>query len=159
MAGIRLLLGILLLLTLPTALTACGGDDAPSREDYAKNADGICADIERELSSLNKLDPNTPEELSGFITQLKSKINEGVDRLSNLDRPEGDAGRTADQFINALEDEIGNQAIPALDELEAAGKERDRAKLRAAVRKLEALEQTRSDQLARELGADKCAEA
>jgi hypothetical protein len=147
------------LAALVWAVAACGGgDDAPSREEFARNADGVCADIERQLKSLNRINPNTPGELSAFLGQLKSRINEGVKRLSELDRPEGDAGKTADEFISTLDDELRNQAIPALDELEAAAKKRDQIKLRAAVRKLDALEETRSDQLARELGADKCGE-
>jgi hypothetical protein len=159
MRSLRSWLGAsLTLAVLAPAVAACGGDDAPSREEFARNADGICADIERELKSLNRINPNTPGELSAFLGQLKSRINEGVKRLSELERPEGDAGKTADEFISTLDDELRQQAIPALDELEAAAKQRDEIKLRAAARKLDALKETRSDRLARELGADKCGE-
>lgn len=57
---------------------------------------------------------------------------------ATLDRPEGDAGKTPDQFIEALEGELRTQAIPALDEADAAVKAGDRAKLRAADKKLDA---------------------
>lgn len=139
-------------------LSACGGDDAPSQEEFAKNADGVCTDVEQELKSLGKINANSPEELSGLVDQLKSRINEGVERLTKLDRPKGDAGKTAEDFVNTLNNELRTQAIPALDELQQAARERDRVKLRAAGRKLDALSETRSDQLARKLGADECAQ-
>jgi hypothetical protein len=149
----------ILLLAAASFVAACGGgDDAPSRAEFAKNADAICADVEKDINTLDKVNPETPAELSNLIDQLKSKFNDGVQRLADLDRPDGDDGKTADEFVTALQSEFKGQAIPALDELETAAKEKDRVKLRAAARKLDALEDSRSEDLARKLGAKKCAE-
>jgi hypothetical protein len=149
-----------LLLAAACIVAACGdsGDDAPSRAEFAQNADSICADVEKDINTLDKVNPETPAELANLIDQLKAKFNDGVDRLAALERPSGDDGKTAEEFVTALQSEFEEQAIPALDALEQAAKEQDRAKLRAAARKLDALEDTRSEDLARKLGAKKCAE-
>ena len=152
---------LLAVAVLPTVLAigGCGGDDgAPSRKDYAQDADRVCSDVEDQLERINRTDPDSPDELAAELERIKTAVRKGLRRLRRLERPEGDAGETADQLVRQLDRELEGQAFPALDRLKAAARKRDPVARRAAARRLAALDDSRSDRLARKLGADECAE-
>jgi hypothetical protein len=50
-------------------LAACGGDDAPSREDFASEADRICREAEKELEELGE-SADSPEEIADAIDEV-----------------------------------------------------------------------------------------
>ena len=63
-----------LLFAIPLAALAfagCGGDDAPSKEDFAADAEKICADLEKQGDELSKAEPDSVEEVSTFATDAK----------------------------------------------------------------------------------------
>jgi hypothetical protein len=138
-------------------LVGCGGSDPPSKQEFAQNADKICADVESRVNELNKANPQSISDLTRFIDQLKSTVDDGINRLQGLDRPKGDAGNTAKQFTDTLDTEYKDQVLPALDQLEKAVVDRDKKALRAASKRLDAVKDTKSNQLAAQLGAKKCA--
>ena len=141
------------------ALSACGGDDGDgvSREDYAERVDRVCGDAERELRQLNLGGAETRAEITALIDDVIVKSRAAVDRVKALERPEGDAGETADRFVGALDRELEQEALPALEDLKNAIRSGDREAAADAAERLNALENTESDRFARELGADGCA--
>ena len=102
--------------------------------------------------------PQSASELNRFIDQLKRAVESGISRLQALDRPEGDAARTAQQFTDTLDHQYEDQVLPALDELQKAVIDRDKKGLEAASKKLDSISDTESNKLASRLGAKRCAQ-
>ena len=73
-----------------------------------------------------------------------------------LERPEGDAGKTAEEFTEGFKSELNNKIVPALEDLQAALREKDVQGVQEAAEKLQSLETSKSDKAARELGATAC---
>jgi hypothetical protein len=139
-------------------LAGCGGSDSPSKQDFAEKADKICTDVENRVNELNKANPQSISDLTRFIDQLKAAVDDGINRLQDLDRPEGQTGATAKQFTDTLDSEYENQVLPALDQLEKAVVDRDKKALKAASKRLQGVKDTKSNELATQLGAKKCAQ-
>lgn len=150
---------VLALLLATLALPACGGDDddGVSREDYAERVDRVCDDAVRELRELDLRGAETRAEITGLFDDLIVKSRAAVDRVKALERPEGDAGETADRFVGALDREFERGLLPALEDLKNAILSGDREAAADAAERLNALENAESDRFARELGADGCA--
>jgi hypothetical protein len=135
-----------------------GGGGAPSKHDFAGNADKICSDVSRRVAELNRGRPRSVPDLTHFIEQLKVAVNDGIRRLQALERPKGSDGATARKFTDTADREYKNVVLPALNQLELAVIKRDKKALKAASKKLKnAQAQKRSSQLAAQLGASKCA--
>jgi hypothetical protein len=147
-----------LILVLGAVLAGCGGDDAPSKEEFAQEADKVCAKVEDRIQELDNADPDSPAEFEQLIDDIKATGNAGVAQLKDLERPDGDTGEQAEQFVTATTREWEQQGVPALDELVEAVRSKDEVALRAAGRKLDALENSPSEKIATQLGADECAE-
>lgn len=150
---------VLALLLATLALPACGGDDddGVSREDYAERVDRVCDDAVRELRELDLRGAESRAEITGLFDDLIVKSRAAVDRVKALERPEGDAGETADRFVGALDREFERGLLPALEDLKNAILSGDREAAADAAERLNALENAESDRFARELGADGCA--
>lgn len=150
---------VLALLLATLALPACGGDDddGVSREDYAERVDRVCDDAVRELRELDLRGAETRAEITGLFDDLIVKSRAAVDRVKALERPQGDAGETADRFVGALDREFERGLLPALEDLKNAILSGDREAAADAAERLNALENAESDRFARELGADGCA--
>jgi hypothetical protein len=140
------------------ALAGCGGDDKPSKEDFAKSAEAICADLEKQSDELSKAEPKSVEDVAQFATKAKTTAEDAVKRIRDVELPEGADGDKAKEWQDAVSSEAEDQLIPALDELKAAADANDEQALVAAAQKIEALESTKSDALAKEIGADGCAD-
>ncbi|HEV2061477.1 MAG TPA: hypothetical protein VGR12_01385 [Solirubrobacteraceae bacterium] len=139
-------------------VVGCGGEDAPTREEFARSANAICADLERQGEALGETKVTSPDEVTAFTERARQTTREAVERIRELEVPEGADGEVA----RAWQDEIASQAedelIPALDRVERAAKEGDKQELLAAAQELEAVESARAERLAADLGADRCAE-
>lgn len=144
-------------LLIPSALAVagCGG---VSREDYAQDLDEICADIEDQTESIGEANPDNPAELTGQLDDLRDATTEGIDRMKALERPDGDDGEKAEEYVNELETTFNGEVVPALDDLEAAVEAKDQVKVQAAATRLQSVDSEQSDKLAEELGAEECAE-
>ena len=144
-------------LLIPSALAvaACGG---VSKEDYAQDLDEICSDIEDQTQKIGEVRPDNPSELTGQLTDLRDAIRRGIDRMKDLERPDGDDGETAEQYVDSLETTLNDEFLPALDDLEEAVKAKDQVKARSAATRLQSIDEDRTEQLAEDLGADECAE-
>jgi hypothetical protein len=149
---------VLAVLLAALGLPACGGDDeGVSREDYADQVDRVCRQTERELNDLDVRGARTSAEVTTLIDDVIVKSRAAVDRLGALERPGGDAGETAERFVDTLQREFDERALPALEDLKKAIRTGDRAAAADAADRLSGLENAESDRFARELGADSCA--
>jgi hypothetical protein len=148
----------LILLVLALGLAACGGgdDDAPSKADFAASADKICKNAETALQNVGE-DAKSPDEVAAAVDKVIDETQKSIDELQGLERPDGDAGAAAGEFVDALSSDIEDKGIPALEDLRDALKENDQQAAQAAAQKLQAIETTNSDKLARDIGAKGCA--
>jgi hypothetical protein len=148
----------ILLGLLAFGLASCGGgDDAPSREDFAERANEICRDTEQALEDVGQ-NAESPQDIADAVDRVIEESRNAVEELADLERPEGDAGETAEEFVNATRREIQDEGIPALEELREALESGDQEAAQEAARRLQEIETGDSTRAARELGADACAE-
>ena len=136
-------------------LSACG-EDKPSRAEFATQAEKICADIEKAGDSLGS--PDSAKELPAFVDKATKTLDDGVSRMQKLETPDGDAGKKAEEFVSQLETDANDKLKPALQELKSAAEKEDQQALAASAEKLQKLDTSESDKLAREIGAEGCAE-
>jgi CHASE3 domain sensor protein len=141
-------------------LVACGDDggSAPSRAEFAKDAEKICKETEKELESFGQ-NINSPEEAADAIDKVIEQARKAADDLADLDRPEGDTGETATKFAESFRTELEDKLIPALEALKRAIRDKDPQAMQEAASKLQGLEASESDRYARELGINACAGA
>ena len=149
-------LAAILLTLLAFAAASCNGDDPPSQDEFAGQANGICRQAEQSLENLAE-EVESREEIPEAIDRVIKEARQTVDELDDLERPEGEAGETAEQFVNATRTEIQDVGIPALEELRGAVESDDRGAIREAALRLRGIDTSASNRAARELGATDCA--
>jgi hypothetical protein len=147
----------ILLALLAFGLAACGGDDAPSRQEFADRADEICRKAERAFENVGE-NAESPEEIADALDRVIEESRNALDDLADLEQPEGDAGETAEEFVDATRTEIQDEGIPALEDLREAIESGDQEAAQAAAQRLQGIDSEASNRAARELGADACAE-
>ena len=149
----------LIVALLGFGLAACGGDDdggsAPSKAEFAKDADKICQDTEKEIEKIGQ-SASSPDALADAIDKVIAASKNAANKLTDLERPDGDAGDTATKFAEGFEQELNDKLIPALEKLKKAIQDKDAQAAQAAAADLQKLESTQSDKYARELGATAC---
>jgi hypothetical protein len=148
----------LLVVLLSLGIAACGGGDdgsAPSKEEFANDADKICQDTEKEIEKIGQ-GASSPDELGDALDKVIAAAKDGANKLTDLERPDGDAGDTATKFAEGFEQELNDKLIPALEKLKKAIQDKDAQAAQAAAADLQKLESTQSDKYARELGATAC---
>jgi hypothetical protein len=152
----------LVVVLMSIGLIACGDDDdsgsAPSKQEFANDAERICKDTEKALENFGE-NVNSPEEAADAIDKVIERARKAADDLANLDRPEGETGETATKFAEGFKSELEDKLVPALEDLKSALKSGDPQKIQEAAGKLQGLEATESDRYARQLGIRACAGA
>ena len=136
-------------------LLGCGGDDAPSKDEFANDAERICRETEQEIEQIGR-SAGSPEEVAEAIDKVIDKSRNAADDLVDLERPEGGDGDTAEKFVEGFESELDGKVVPALEDLRRALEEKDPKAVREAAQRLQQLEASESDRFARELGANAC---
>jgi hypothetical protein len=149
-------LALLPLLAL-ALLPACNGDDPPTREEFAQAAEKICRQAQDDLQDIGQ-GAESPDELAGVVEDVVDRLRESVDELNDLELPEGQAGETAERFVSAIDGQISDQGIPLLEDFRDAVREGDRQAAQQALGKLEQIDEARTDELARQVGAQACVE-
>jgi hypothetical protein len=149
----------MLLCALAFGLVSCGGDDddgAPSKQEFANKANEICQNASQALEDVGE-NAESPDEIADAVDRVIAKSRDAMEDLSNLERPEGDAGETAQEFVDATRTEIQDKGIPALEDLRDAIKSGDQAAAQEAAQRLQGISTEGSQKAAKELGADECA--
>ncbi len=152
----RSAVGLLTLgLALALALAACGGDGGGqlSREEFIRQANEICGRYDERLQESERKveEAQTTEELAQVIEEALPTVREGFDELEALEPPD-ELQRDVDEW-NRLNDE-GLRQLEGLREAAEAG---DEERLRSLAEQAGENED-RSDEIARRIGADRCAE-
>ena len=137
-------------------IAGCGGDDAPSKDEFVKAADEVCKDLDRQSQELQRSEPDNVQEIVEFARKARETTQEAVRRIRELEVPEGADGDKAQAWQEAVTAEAENQLLPALDDLEKAAEANNERALVAAAQRIDQLEATRSDKLANELGMKEC---
>ena len=148
---------ILLGLLAFTIASCGGGDGGPSREEFAERANEICRQAEQSLENVGQ-EAESPAEIANAVDRVIEESRNAVDELADLERPEGDAGETAETFVNATRTEIEEKGIPALEDLRDALAEGDQQAAQEAAQELQSIDSDASNKAAKDLGADECAE-
>jgi bisphosphoglycerate-dependent phosphoglycerate mutase len=143
------------LLLCCAGLAACGG--GVSKEDYAADLDEVCVDIEEKTEEIGQAEVSNPNELSAQLDDIRTAIEDGIARMKDIERPDGEDGETAEEYVSKLEQTLNQEVLPALDDLEKAVLAKDQDAIRAAATRLQGIDEEETDRLAAELGADECA--
>jgi hypothetical protein len=146
----------LTLIVIALGLVACGGGggSAPSKSEFAANANKICADTQKNLQNLGKATSTT--EVANQIDKVIGEMKKSVDQLKGLDQPDGSAGDAADKFVKATETDINGKGVPALEDLRDAIKKKDQKAAQKAYQRLQAINTSNSQKLARDAGVKSC---
>ena len=142
---------------LTLGLAACGGGDGVSKEQFAKEANAVCADLEKSLDGLSQSNPNSADELASTVDKLQKEVDDGVARLQKIERPSGQAGEDAKAFVDGLSKQVDEEIQPAFADMKTAAQEEDQELLGKAVQELQAVDSDKTNELARKAGADGCA--
>jgi flavin-binding protein dodecin len=147
----------LTLIVLALGLVACGGGDsgAPSKADFAASANKICQDADKQLKDLAA--GSSRAQITEAIDKAIDQTQSSVDKLKNLEQPDGADGQAAEKFVNAVQTDIEKNGIPVLKDLRDAFKNNDQEAVQKAVQRLQGLETTDSSKLANDIGAKACA--
>lgn len=137
------------------ALGACGG---VSKEDYAQDLDEVCSDLEEQLEELDDTQATSEAEVGERFDELRAAIRDATERMKDLERPDGEDGAKAAEWVDKFETTVNEEFLPALNDLEQAVRSKDEVKGRAAAQRLRAIDDEEMQQLAEDLGADDCAE-
>ena len=146
----------LLFILASMLLAACGGEDKPSRADFAADANKICKNAETSLKNVGE-NAKRPDEIAAAVDKVIEETQKSIDDLQALEQPDGAAGEAAGKFVDALSSDIEDKGIPALEDLRDALKANDQQAAQKAAQKLQAIETTNSDKLARAAGINGCA--
>ena len=144
-------------LALALAVAGCGGSgSAPTRAEYARNADRLCVQLEQQVNEAERGSPTSSAEIGAYADRVARALSRGVQALDNVRRPDGKDGAKAKAYVDELRRQVDDEARPALRELKAAAARGDRAGVQAAVRRLRTVDSSKLDRLARAAGADGC---
>ena len=146
----------LVVAALAVIASGCGGSSAPSKATYGKEVDRVCATLDDRVSAIQKKAPQTTEDLVAFADQLQKVLDDGVRRLSEVQRPDGADGQKADAWIKELTREKDQAIKPALADLKKAAQTKDTAAIQRAVKRIQQVDEKKIDQLARDAGARSC---
>ena len=142
---------------LVTVAGCGGGEDRPTKEEFARDANAICADLQKQAGDLSDTKADSVEEVVAFTEKARATAREVVRRVRELEVPEGADGEVATAWQDAVAAQAEDRLIPTLDRFERAAKAGDEQELLAAAQELQALESSRAERLARDLGATRCA--
>jgi hypothetical protein len=147
---------VLIVVALAATASGCGGSSAPSRATYGKKVDKLCTTLDDRVSAIQKKAPQTTDELVAFADDLQKVLDDGVRQLSDVKRPDGDAGDKADAWITELTREKDQAIKPALADLKKAAQTKDTAGIQRAVKRIQQVDEQEVDRLARDAGARSC---
>jgi hypothetical protein len=147
----------ILLVLIAFAALSCNGDEAPSQEEYAEQANEICREAKDSLENLGE-EARNRDDVPGAINRVIEEARQTVDELADLELPEGDAAERAERFVDATRAEIQGTGIPALEDLRRAFERGDQEALQEAIQRLRQIDSSASNRAARAVGASDCGE-
>jgi hypothetical protein len=129
---------IVFLAAITIAAAGCGGGGGSSgsqstgngqqltKEEFASKANQICTDIEKRVNSLST--PKKLSEISSYVDQARSVLNDGLDRMRAL-QPPSETQAARDKFVsvgqhqsdlfNKLKDAAASKDVQRLQQIQA----------------------------------------
>jgi hypothetical protein len=132
-------------------VAACGGgggSDSLSVDEFRQRANAICERYDAKIAAIGS--PSSPDEIPEFVDKGIPLIQQGLAELRALNPPE----EFAEDYDRMLD--LTAQAIPAARDLADAAAKQDAEAVQAALQAGETADE-KSDQVATELGLDRCA--
>ena len=130
--------------------TGCGGDggnDKLTAEEFRQQADAICAEFESKLDAVEQ--PSSPDDLKRFIDDAVPIIEEGTQKLHDLDPPE----EFQDEWTRVVE--INEENLEVIRNVQTALEDGDVEEAQRLIAEAGGNEEE-ADRLAREIGLTKC---
>jgi hypothetical protein len=127
----------------------CGGGAGGGSEDFAKQANAICTDVESQIDEIDT--PTTLDELADSTEEVQVIFEGGLDDMRQLEPP-SEFQDEFDEFIS-----LNEEKLAALGDLADAARAGDVAKVEQITDEGVKTE-ARSDKLARGFGAPACAD-
>jgi hypothetical protein len=148
------------LFVLLAFLAGCGGGGS-NKEDFAKDADRICKQVEAALADISTNLAPTPQGFKKQVDRIVARSRTGLKQLKELDRPDGADGETATKFVTSLESEMEDVVFPAFENWTQGLLQKDDKLIRKGVFALQRVGEKpqASDRYARQLGANACGSA
>jgi hypothetical protein len=116
MSRLRLLLPAFLLFAA-LFLVACGGDNAENN-DYVDEVNEVQNTLQTEIGELSQT-PDSPDQLVTFYEDTKTKLEEAVADLEDIEVPE-DVGELHDELVAEVQD-LADVIREAADEIQQGG--------------------------------------
>ena len=136
---------------LATFLAAgCGGDGGNGEltaEEFRQQADAICAEFESKLDAIEQ--PSSPDDLKRFVDDAVPIIEEGTQKLNDLDPPE----EFQDEWTRVVE--INEENLEVIRNVQTALDDGDVEEAQRLIAEAGGNEEE-ADRLAREIGLTKC---
>jgi hypothetical protein len=135
---------------LATFLAAgCGGDGNGelTAEEFRQQADAICAEFEGKLDAVAQ--PSSPEDLERFVDEAVPIIEEGTQKLNDLEPPE----EFRDEWTRVVE--INEENLDTIKAVQTALDDGDVAEAQRLIQEAGGNEEE-ADRLARDIGLTKC---
>jgi hypothetical protein len=124
-----------------------GGGQSLTADEFRQQADAICKQYEDELSELGS--PSSLDDLGNFVDKAIPIIEEGNDKLSELEPPDDLSG----DWDRALQ--LQGQSLQVARDLQKAIHDNDTARVQDLVSQLAAAD-AESTRLARNIGLENC---
>lgn len=116
MSRLRLLVPALLVFSA-LVLVACDGDTAENN-DYVDEVNEVQNTLQNEIGSLTQA-PESPDQLVTFYEETRSKLEEAVAKLEDIEPPE-DLGELHDQLVAEVQ-ALADVITGAVDEIRQGG--------------------------------------
>jgi hypothetical protein len=114
----------------------------------------MCTSGQKKITGLQQ--PKSPDDIPDYVDEVRGAIEGTANDLKGLDRPSGDAGKQAREFVDAFEQDIKQQYSPKFEAMKQAAQNGSRQQLLKAYRELQAVQTPKSDKLASDIGAPAC---
>jgi len=128
----------------------CGGDGGNgglTAEEFRQQADAICAEFEGKLDAVEQ--PSSPEDIERFVDEAVPIIEEGTQKLSELDPPE----EFRDEWTRVVE--INAENLETIKKVQTALREGKPEESQRLLQEAGGNEEE-ADRLARDIGLTKC---
>lgn len=139
------------IVALATFLAAgCGGDGGNgglTAEEFRQQADAICAEFESKLDAIDQ--PSSPDDLKRFVNDAVPIIEDGTQKLSDLEPPE----ELQDKWTRVIE--INEENLETIKNVQTALEDDDVGEAQRLIQESGGNEEE-ADRLAREIGLTKC---
>ena len=140
-----------------TLFAACGGSDAPSRDDFIAQADQICADYTASADAKDAefqatIDSGDFEGAAVLFEEATAEISTSLDEIEEIGAPEGDE-ETIDEWIA-----LGREQVVIAGDIADAVRAEDAPAIQASLAEGQAL-RDEADAIADEYGMVDCGSA